>query len=156
MNKEEFAQIVMDSKDSLFRVSFSILGNETDCEDAVGEAITLAFTKLNTLKQEQYAKTWLIKILIRECYKVLRHKKRAVLSDEEMDELFEFENYEEKAEFYELYAALDKLSKEERTVVTLFYFEDYSIKEISRITRSTTGTVKSRLSRARKHLKDLL
>ena len=35
MNKEEFAQIVMDSKDSLFRVSFSILGNETDCEDAV-------------------------------------------------------------------------------------------------------------------------
>ena len=156
MNKEEFAQIVMDSKDSLFRVSFSILGNETDCEDAVGEAITLAFTKLNTLKQEQYAKTWLIKILIRECYKVLRHKKRAVLSDGEMDELFEFENYEEKAEFYELYAALDKISKEERTVVTLFYFEDYSIKEISRITRSTTGTVKSRLSRARKHLKNLL
>ena len=73
-----------------------------------------------------------------------------------MDELFEFENYEEKAEFYELYAALDKLSKEERTVVTLFYFEEYSIKEIAGITRSTTGTVKSRLSRARKHLKNLL
>ena len=76
MEKEEFAREVIDATDSLYRVSYAILGNDADCEDAVGEAIAIAFAKLHTLRQEKYARTWLTKILIRECYRVLRARKR--------------------------------------------------------------------------------
>ena len=48
MNKETFARLVIDSTDSLYRVSKSILRNDSDCEDAVGEAITIAFQKLSS------------------------------------------------------------------------------------------------------------
>ena len=72
MDKEEFAEVVINATDSLYRVSFAILENEADCEDAVGEAISTAFSKLYTLRQEKYAKTWLTKILIRECYRTLK------------------------------------------------------------------------------------
>ena len=75
MDKEEFAEVVINATDSLYRVSFAILENEADCEDAVGEAISTAFSKLYTLRQEKYAKTWLTKILIRECYRTLKLRK---------------------------------------------------------------------------------
>ncbi len=51
MNKETFARLVIDSTDSPYRVSKSILRNDSDCEDAVGEAITIAFQKLDSLKK---------------------------------------------------------------------------------------------------------
>lgn len=156
MDKEEFAEVVVDATDSLFRVSYGILGNEVDCEDAVGEAIAIAFSKLYTLRQEKYAKTWLTKILIRECYRILKLRKHSVLTSEGMDIVIENSNKYDCQDYYELYEALEKLSKEQRTVIILYYLEGYSVKEIAKIIGVTQGTVKSRLSRARNNLRDIL
>ena len=156
MDKEEFAKVVINATDSLYRVSFAILENEADCEDAVGEAISTAFSKLYTLRQEKYAKTWLTKILIRECYRTLKLRKRTVSAGDDMDNNIEFSDRMERPDYSELYEALGKLSKEQRTVIVLYYLEGYSVKEVAKITGVTQGTVKSRLSRARNHLKFLL
>jgi len=156
LDKEEFAEVVINATDSLYRVSFAILGNEADCEDAVGEAIATAFSKLYTLRQEKYAKTWLTKILIRECYRVLKLRKRTVSAGDDMDNIIEFSDRMERPDYSELYEALGKLSKEQRTVIVLYYLEGYSVKEVAKITGVTQGTVKRRLSRARNHLKCLL
>ena len=156
MDKEEFAKVVINATDSLYRVSFAILENEADCEDAVGEAISTAFSKLYTLRQEKYAKTWLTKILIRECYRTLKLRKRTVSAGDDMDNNIEFSDRMERPDYSELYEALGKLSKEQRTVIVLYYLEGYSVKEVAKITGVTQGTVKSRLSRARNHLNFLL
>lgn len=156
MEKEEFARKVIDATDSLYRVSYAILGNDADCEDAVGEAIAIAFAKLHTLRQEKYARTWLTKILIRECYRVLRARKRTAPVGDEMENLIEFASYEKMRDYSDLYDALALLSKEQRTVTVLYYLEGYSVKEIAGITGVTQGTVKSRLARARGHLRDLI
>ena len=66
MTKDEFAEMVLESTDSLYRVSKGILKNDSDCEDAVWEAVSIGFAKLPSLRREQYAKTWLILILIHE------------------------------------------------------------------------------------------
>ena len=117
MDKEEFAEVVINATDSLYRVSFAILENEADCEDAVGEAISTAFSKLYTLRQEKYAKTWLTKILIRECYRTLKLRKRTVSAGDDMDNIIEFSDRMERPDYSELYEALGKLSKEQRTVI---------------------------------------
>ena len=156
MDKDDFAVRALALERSLYCIARSYLAAEADCEDAVGEAIATAFSKLYTLRQEKYAKTWLTKILIRECYRVLKLRKRTTSVGEEMDNLIEFSSRDERRDYSELYEALGELSKEQRTVTVLYYLEGYSVKEVAKITGVTQGTVKSRLSRARNHLKYML
>lgn len=151
MNKNVFSEIVLNSTDSLYHISKSILKNDADCEDAVQEAIAIAFAKLHTLKEEQYAKTWLTRILINECYHILRKRERFT----------PFPDYKEETEwgledYSELYQALFMLKKEYRLTIVLHYLEGYSVKEIAHIMNTGIGTVKSRLSRGRDKLKSIL
>ena len=76
MDREEFGKLIIDNTDSLYRISKAILKNDTECEDAVQEAIVCGFSNLYQLKKKRYAKTWLIRILINECYKILNHSKK--------------------------------------------------------------------------------
>lgn len=150
MTKEEFAQLVLDSTDSLYRVSKGILRNDADCEDAVWEAVSIGFEKLHTLRQPEYAKTWLIRILINECYAVLRRRRIS----ENLRENYEWRA--EQKEYPALYEALQELDEKYRIPVILFHLEGYTVSEIAEILQSTEGTVKSWLSRGRKKLRILL
>lgn len=151
MDKEAFANIVLSSTDSLYRVSKSILKNDADCEDAVQEAIATGFSKLDTLQQEAYAKTWLTRILIHECYNLLKKReKNAVMLTEPKDEGYV------RSDYSDLYDALSTLKKEYRLTIVLHYLEGYSIEEISEIMRTPSGTVKSRLSRGRRDLRSIM
>lgn len=155
MTKEEFAQVVLDSTDSLYRISKSILKHDADCEDAVQEAITIAFEKLHTLRKDCYAKTWLVRIVMNECYKIARRKEREYAT-EQSDMLEKQEQSETtglKLERSDVYQALLTLEERQRVVLELFYVEQYSLKEIARIINVPVGTVKSRLNRGRKQLR---
>lgn len=151
MNKEAFARVVLSSTDSLYRISKSILKCDADCEDAVQEAIATGFGKLGTLQQDAYAKTWLTRILIRECYRLLkkREKSAAMPTDPE-------DRTDDDSDYSELYEALSALKKEYRLTIVLHYLEGYSIEEIAKIMRVPAGTVKSRLSRGRKNLRCIM
>lgn len=149
MTKQQFARLVLDSTDSLYRVSKGILRSDAECEDAVWEAIGIGFAKLDTLKQDEYAKTWLTRILIHECYRVLRQNKlRADMPDE-------IKSYSDR-KYSDLYQALELLEERYRGPIVLFYLEGYSVREIADILQSTEGTVKSWLSRGRSRLKRIL
>ncbi|MGN6710259.1 RNA polymerase sigma factor [Anaerocolumna jejuensis] len=151
MDKNEFSEKVLEAEQTLYRVSKSILLQDEDCEDAVQEAVLKAYSKRNSLREEKYFKTWLTRILINECYRLLRTKKQEV----------SYEDYfqEEQAEsnkYSELYEAILKLDIKHRMPIILFYMEGYSVNEIARLLRVPSGTVKSRLSKGRKQLKILL
>lgn len=161
MDKETFAGLVIDSTDSLYRVSKSILKNDADCEDAVSEAIVKAFGNLASLKKDKHAKTWLTRILINECFHIRKQRKKVTLLSEE--DAWVLERREENSgnlleveRYSELYHFIGKLKENQRLAVILYYYEGYSIKEIASIMEVTQGTVKSRLGRARKILKQYL
>lgn len=151
MDREQFAGLVLASTDSLYRVAKGILRQDADCEDAVQEAIAQAFAKLHTLKHEEFAKTWLVRILIHECYKILRSGKRMIAQGEvETQETYEDRNYSD------LYQALERLDEKYRLTVVLYYIEGFSVAEIAGMMQTTEGTVKSRLHRARNSLRKTL
>lgn len=156
MTKQQFAKLVLDSTDSLYRISKGILQSDADCEDAVWEAIGIGFAKLDTLRQDEYAKTWLTRILIHECYRVLRQQKFRA----DMPDAAETQNTGQEAypgrRYSDLYEALGELEERYRGPIVLFYLEGYSIREIADILQSTEGTVKSWLSRGRNRLKKIL
>ncbi len=76
MTKKKFTDLVLESEKTLYRVSMSMLKNESDCEDAVQTAILTAYEKLFDLKREEFFKTWLVRILINVCNKQLRFRSR--------------------------------------------------------------------------------
>lgn len=78
MDREKFTQEVLKSENTMYHIAKGMLKSESDCEDVVSEAVLKAYTKIHTLKEEKYFKTWLIRILINECYKKLREYKRVV------------------------------------------------------------------------------
>lgn len=151
MNKQQLGELVLASESTLYHVAYSILHNDALCADAAQEAIAIAFSKIDTLKKDEYAKTWLTRILINECYHLLKQEKRQL----PLDDTWEPEA-SENPDYSDLYEALAQLSEDNRLAVTLYYLEGFSIEEIAKIGHTTTGTIKSRLSRSRRTLRSLL
>ena len=75
MTKETLGQLIIDSEETMYHIAKSLLYNDADCADAIQEAIVKAFAKLHTLKDDSYAKTWLIRIVMNECYAIMRRKR---------------------------------------------------------------------------------
>lgn len=152
MKKEQLGKLIIESEDMMYRVAKTLLYNDADCADAIQEAIVKAFSNLHMLRQDSYAKTWLTRIVINECYAIMRKEKRVVSLEEYTRE----EAAEEMTDYSDLYEALSHLQEEARISVTLYYMEGYSIKEIAKIMDVTESAVKSRLARARTALKEEL
>jgi len=150
MNKEQLGHLIISSEDSLYRVAKTLLREDEDCADAIQEAIVKAFTSIHTLKKDAFAKTWLIRILINECYSIMRRQKRIVPFDEVTEKAYAAEA---QKDYTGLYEALLALPDEMRITVTLYYLEGYSVREVAELLDSTQSTIKNRLARARKRLK---
>lgn len=109
----------------------SLLYNDADCADAIQEAIVKAFVKLHTLKDDSYAKTWLIRIVMNECYAIMRKEKKIIsLQDYQMNE-----QETESKDYSDLYEAIFHLPEQIKLCVTLYYMEGYSVKEGRSIVR---------------------
>ena len=152
MKREQLGQLILASEDSMYHVAKALLYNDADCQDAIQEAIAKAFDKIGTLKQDTYAKTWLLRILINECYGIMRKEKKII----SLETCEQEEPWMERQDYSDLYEALMGLTEEARLAVILYYMEGYSIREIARMTKVTESAVKSRLARARTKLKEEL
>ena len=82
MNSHEFSERVLEMEPMLYRMAYGLLLNRTDCADAVQEALLRAWEKRRQLREEAYFRTWLTRILINECYSMLRRRKHAIPLDE--------------------------------------------------------------------------
>lgn len=152
-NKEVFCRIIENNKNQLYRIAKGILGAEYDIEDALQETTLKAWLQISNLKKEEYFKSWLIRILINECYGVLRRRKKVI----PLEEIKHLESYDiNSGEKVDLWDALSLLSDEFRAVIVLFYYEDLSYRDIAGILNISEGTVKSRLFRAKTKLEEIL
>lgn len=152
INKDSFVKLIQENKSSLYRLSSSILKNEADVQDAISETIMKAYSNLDKLNIVGSFKPWIMKILVNECYSIINKHKKTELTDD-------FSSYEGSYEHVSedsLMSYVNKLDDEFKSVVILFYYEDISIKDISKVLNISEGTVKSRLSRAKSKLKAMI
>ena len=151
MTKEQLGSLILDSERQLYSTAKSILKDDQDCADAIQETIVKAFSKIKTLRNDKYARTWLIRILINECYTLLRKSSKFVPL-EEMNKSAE-SGIQQDTDYSELYKAVSSLKEELRLPVILYYIEELSIREIAQILGITERAVQKRLARARGKLK---
>lgn len=143
-NKEAFINLIEENLISMYRVAKGILLSQADIDDAIQNTILLSYKNINTLKKDEFFKTWLIRILINECNKIYNFNKKYI-DFNEIKENYTNDEYEN----FDLKKAIQSLSEDLRLPIVLFYFEDMQISEIADLMNIPVGTVKSRLSRAK-------
>lgn len=150
---EAFEQLLFLEEEILYYKALSYVGRKEDALDAIQETACNAFLAIGKLRQPEYFSTWLIRILIRECCKLLR-KRNEIIPFEEQALLQKLEaGQDEEVECFQLQEVLARLSPSYQTAIILFYYHDCSIQEIAEIMQKPEGTVKTYLRRGRKKIK---
>ena len=154
MTKEQLGNVILESQHQMYATAKAILKEDHDCADAIQETIVKAFAKLDTLRRDRFVKTWLMRILMNECYNICRRSEKILPIDQYMEQI---ETPQKERENYgELYEAVQELREELRIPVVLHYVEDLSCREIAEMLDISEGAVQKRLARARGKLKNRL
>jgi len=148
---DAFIQLIEEYKTALYKVAKTYLKNEEDVADVIQGTILSAYEHIGELKTVSYFKTWLIRILINHCTDVVRQQKRVVSMEQAEEQTGTF--LESDYEFYEL---IRELPEKDRTIFLLYYGECFNAREIAELLGWNENTVKSRLQRGRKKLKQVL
>jgi RNA polymerase sigma-70 factor (ECF subfamily) len=153
-------EIINQYKDMVYRIALAYCRNSADAED-VTQAVFLRYLKMTpNTTGENNLKAWLIRVAINVSKSLLRSawRKKTVSLDEQsaLEERGEFDADDPAGLGLDTYHAVMSLPEKYRSVVLLYYYEDYSVKEIARILRRTETAVQTQLQRARVMLKDKL
>ncbi len=154
-NKNAFMELVDTMKVQLYKTALVRLGNEQDALDAVQEALYKAFSNIRKLRENQFFKTWLIRILLNECNNIEQYKRKVIPLDSEINHSEQHDEYDsdESMDIQNLTNRLEAIYKE---VIDLRYNHDLKFEDIASVLDIPIGTVKSRLNRAHKLLKEQL
>lgn len=151
--KEIFIQVVYDNKFTMYKIAKGILKSQEDMDDAIGDTILKSFSSLNNLKDRNSIKAWIFWILINQCYDIAKKNSREILTAEVTKDIGFYESGYRDLELSEV---INQLEENLRVVTILFYYDDMSIKDIAGILDLPEGTVKSRLARAKRNLKEII
>jgi RNA polymerase sigma-70 factor (ECF subfamily) len=143
IDKEAYISFVTENKEMLYRVAFGYLHDSTEALDAVDEAIYLGYAHINDLKEPEYLKTWVTRILINKCYKILRKGKREFNNTDFPKCSANFEEDNVHLKF-----AVNNLSEDLRKIIVMRYFGGYTISETAEILKIPVGTVSTRTKKA--------
>ena len=158
-DEQAFAELIEQYKLPIYKTAKSILKDEDDVCDAIQDTALSIYKNIPNLKNEEYFKTWVIRITINKCYDILKKHKlnneKMLKAQEDVSELHT--NFDNNVILQtDLQTTLELLEENLRTVTVLYYYNDLSISEISDILNIPKGTVKSRIFRAREKLYEIL
>lgn len=156
MNDKDYIRAVNLYTDSLFKIAYSYCINRQDAEDVVQNTFLSFYKVKKVFESDEHMKNYLVKMTVNNCKRMFLSSwnKKVILFDEFIcNDYYTLENNDEH---YELYRAVMSLSEKYRVVVHLYYFEDYSVKEIAKLISEKETTVQTRLLRARNKLKNIL
>ena len=151
---KQFIRIFNLYKNDIYRLAYSYTKNISDSDDITQNTFIKLYNHIDILNnQDQDIKKWLIKVTINECKTFLLSswKKKIIAFTEKEENTLSTtlpDNY--------LLEAILQLPKKYRTIIFLYYYENYKIKEISEILNISVTNIKTILSRARKKLKEIL
>ena len=148
--EKQYREIVEQYSDMISRIACQRVMNPYDAEDIVQDVFVKLLCNKSYFRDGEHVKAWLIRVTVNLC---INHKKRLVRQNTISVEQLEVPFTEpEKDILEELYMLPD----EDRTILYLYYYEGYKIKEIAKILRQKQNTINSKLTRARNKLKKIM
>lgn len=151
---DAFCEQIRRQEKAMYSLALSVVGNETDAQDVLCEAIFRAYKSLDTLRDADAFRPWILKIVHNTAVEWIRKNAKTVFLHEV--EIVKDSHENRLVTTLPLKAAVESLRQPYRTVVVLYYYEEMPMAQIAKITGTTIVTVKQRLSRARKQLREIL
>lgn len=149
---EKLIRYILDNQDRFYRVAYSYTRHQEDALDVVQSAVCKALEAYGNIKNADAIKTWFYKILINESLTVIKKRSKVVLTTDTVEqEVYYEKGYEQGGDIEQ---ELEKLEMDVQTIIKLRFFEEMSLKEISSITGLNLNTVKTKLYRGLKLLKE--
>lgn len=153
MDTKEYERLVAKYLDCIYRVALNGCKNSTDAEDIVQSTFMKLLVCNEIFEKDESVKYWLIRVAINESNSLWRSSwKRRTVSLEQMQQEPIFSTPEKS----NLYYAMKELPVKYRQILHLYYFEDYSVRDIADIMKLSETAVQTRLFRARQKLKEIL
>ena len=149
---QQLVDYLVSGQADFYRLAFSYVKNRDAALDVVQESIVKALSKSDTLRETAYLKTWFYRILLNESMNYLRRGRRLVPFPEQQEEPAAPDP--DVGERLDLYDAIDRLSLQEQAVIRLRFFEDMKLEEIAQATGANLNTVKSRLYKSLRKLRE--
>ncbi|WP_174734964.1 sigma-70 family RNA polymerase sigma factor [Mesobacillus harenae] len=146
-NDKAFLKLFQKYEVDIYRMAYVYVKNESDALDVVQEVAYKAFKKIDTLKNPDFFKSWLLRIAITCSIDVIRKNKQVVHLKPEYNEMIGLEDDDIPLSIT-LQELLEQLNEHERSIVMLKFYEGYSFKEIAELVNMPLGSVKSVLYRA--------
>ncbi len=150
---EMLISYILENQNRFYRVAYSYVKNEEDALDAVQNAVCKALESYRNLKNTEAVRTWFYRILINESINITRQRKKFLLSEDYpgLETAYEEQGYEPQEDIAK---ELEELEEDTQQIIKLRFFEELSLKEISEITGLNLSTVKTKLYRGLKLLKE--
>ena len=147
MEERPFTQKLLESEPMLYRIACALLRSEADRQDAMQETALKAWKNRASLREEQYFRTWISRIMVNECHNLHRTNSRYVPMEELPDRPAP-ETGEQETRLM-----LESLPEKQRVPLVLHYLEGFSLEEIARVQHISLALVKYRMHQARKALR---
>ena len=152
-----FSYIVEKYQDIVFSIALKVLRNRDDAEEMAQESFIKVYKSLHTFKGTAKFSTWIYRITYNTCISEVRKRKMNFTSTDDIeirdeDQELNLDGIPEENRARVIKQALDQLPEDEYTLVLLYYFEEQSIEEISKVTGLSESNTKVKLYRARKKL----
>ena len=153
--REKLIEFLLENQNKFYRYAFTYVHHREMAMDTVQNSFLKAMENIHTLRNPDAMKTWFYRILTNECLLLLKkaQKENLVEPSEIQEEIYFEKAYEGSVELYE---AVRQLSPETQTIIFLHYYEEYTLKEVSKITGYNLNTVKTRLYAGLKKLKTIV
>lgn len=149
-DKKAFIKLFELCEEEIYRMAFIYVKNKQDALDIVQETAYRSFKCISNLKEPQYFKTWLIKIAINNSLELIRNRQNKVFINKTQEI---YKNDKDIVLTVFLRELIETLNEEEKSVILLRFYYEYSLKEVSNILKFPLGTVKTILYRALKKLR---
>ena len=147
MEERPFTQKLLESEPMLYRIACALLRSEADRQDAMQETALKAWKNRASLREEQYFRTWISRIMVNECHNLHRKNSRYV-PVEELPDRPALDSGEQETRLM-----LESLPEKQRVPLVLHYLEGFSLEEIARVQHISLALVKYRMHQARKALR---
>ena len=149
---ERLVQYIVENQNRFYRIAYSYTNHQEDALDIVQTAVCKALESYETIRNEDAIRTWFYRILVNECLAVLKKRKKLLLLSDYTEQEGYYENNLEQDE--DIKNELNRLEPDVQGIIKLRFFEELSLKEISCITGININTVKTKLYRGLKLLKE--
>lgn len=149
---DRIVDYIISNQEKFYRLAYSYVHNQEDALDIVQNAVCKALDRYESLRNENAVRTWFYRILVNESLLLIRKQKMEIPTEDGTGQEIPYyeEGYNREDDIYE---QLNRLEEDVQTIIKLRYFEELSLKEISDVTKTNLNTVKAKLYRGLRLLK---